>query len=784
MNEKILRTLEFDKIRAALAKYCSSSPGRELAERLQPETEYETIVRLQNETDEAATVLRIKGYAPLEGIYPVSSSVRRAAIGGMLDAGELLEVASTIRAGRVFKTFMKPLLEKESLPIMGELCERMNPPAEVEKKIFSCIGEDGTVLDEASEKLRAIRKQIRLVEERIREKLEGMIRSGPVQKMLSDAIVTIRNDRFVLPVKAEYRSHFGGFVHDQSASGQTLFIEPESVVAMNNEVRELKKKEEAEIERILLELSQEAGSRREEIDEIVRVMQRADLIFAKAKYGSAYKGSKPAVNQKGYIRLLKARHPLLPADQAVPNDIELGKDYTAIVITGPNTGGKTVTLKTVGLLVLMAQTGLMIPALDGSELSVFRAVHADIGDEQSIEQNLSTFSSHMSNIVNILRDVDESSLVLFDELGAGTDPQEGAALAMAILDEVRRKRARVIATTHYPELKAYSYNREGVINARMEFDPETLSPTYKLSIGVPGRSNAFEISKRLGLSQSIIRRAKSYIGANTRRVDSMIASLEKSEKEAEEAKKEAENYLRDAEEIYNDLKSAFEEYEANKEALMKKAREEARTIVEKAKREAEAIIRDLRELRLKKGAEVKEHELIEAKKRLEEAVPGGEERRSGPPSPPKNQSFHPGDPVEVLSLGQKGYLVEKAGGQEWLVQVGILKMNVEERDLRLLEEKKDQEVRPVATVKGKEYHVPLELDLRGERYEDALIKLEKYLDDVLLAGYSRVSIIHGKGTGALREGVQKVLRQHPSVKSFRYGTPNEGGIGKTIVELK
>ncbi|OZI11771.1 endonuclease MutS2 [Bacillaceae bacterium SAS-127] len=784
MNKKVLATLEFDKIKQQLAEHAASSLGREQAEALMPALVYEEVVRLQEETDEAAQVLRMKGHAPLGGIYNIRPHVKRSQIGGMLNGMEFVQIASTIYAGRMMKNFIIGLMEEgEQLPILSEKEERIPVLTPLEHRIKHTVDEHGGVLDSASDTLRHIRQQLRANESRVRSKLESLIRGKNAQTMLSDAIITIRNDRYVLPVKQEYRGHYGGIVHDQSSSGQTLFIEPESVVEMNNQVRDLKLKEALEIERIFTELTAEVELHGSELYHLTGLLGELDFMFTKAKYGKTIKGSKPNVNPDGYIRLHKARHPLLPIDEAVPSDIELGKEFNTIVITGPNTGGKTVTLKTVGLMTLMAQAGLPIPALDGSETAVFQSIFADIGDEQSIEQSLSTFSSHMVNIVDILQEVDHESLVLFDELGAGTDPQEGAALAISILDEVHHRGARVIATTHYPELKAYGYNREGVINASVEFDIETLSPTYRLLIGVPGRSNAFEISKRLGLNLDIIDQARSLIGADTNEVDRMIASLEQSRKKAEEQEKEARDYLKTAEKLHQDMQKQMQDFYAHEEELAEKAREKAAAIIEQAKAEAEAVMKDLRKMQLEQRAGIKEHELIEAKRRLEEAVP-----ETAKPKKKKSAStertFKPGDEVKVLSFGQKGHLIEKSGDKEWHVQMGIMKMKVEESDLEWIKSEKKAEPKPMATLRGKDFHVSLELDLRGERYEDALLKVEKYIDDALLAGYSRVSIIHGKGTGALRKGVQEYLKNHRSVKRTRFGEAGEGGSGVTVVELK
>jgi DNA mismatch repair protein MutS2 len=785
VQQRILKILEFDKVKEQLLEHVSSSLGREKIEKLVPSSDFAEVVKWQEQTDEAVSVFRLRGNVPLGGIFDIRASVKRAKIGGTLSPHELLDIASTIYASRQMKKFIESLSdEKAELPHLLQYVEQIVVLPELEQAIKNCIDDYGEVLDDASDRLRSIRQQLRSTEGRIREKLESMIRSSAAQKMLSDAIITIRNERYVIPVKQEYRNAYGGIVHDQSSSGATLFIEPQAVVDLNNQLQEARVKEKQEIERILIELTGKVAEAADVLLANVEVLAELDFVFTKAKYAQKIKASKPLMNDKGYIRLLKARHPLIDPNVVVPNDIELGKDYTTIVITGPNTGGKTVTLKTIGLFTLMAQAGLQIPALDGSELAVFNAVYADIGDEQSIEQSLSTFSSHMVNIVDILQKVDHNSLVLFDELGAGTDPQEGAALAISILDEVYNRGARVVATTHYPELKAYGYNRSGVINASVEFDIETLSPTYKLLIGVPGRSNAFEISKRLGLDERIIERAKSHVSSESNKVENMIASLEHSKKRAEEEFKEAEDFRKEAEKLHKELQRQIIELNEKRDELIEEAKRKAAEIVKVSQQEAEEIIRKLRQMQKEKLAEIKEHELIEAKKRLEEAAPKLDSKKKTKQTKASQHEFQPGDEVKVTNLNQKGHLIEKVSDDEWQVQIGILKMKVKEANLEYIGTPKPVETRPLATVKGKDYHVSLELDLRGERYEDALTRLEKYIDDALLAGYPRVSIIHGKGTGALRKGVQDFLKKHRSVKNIRFGEATEGGTGVTVVELK
>lgn len=785
MDNRTLKVLEFDKIKTLLQAHVSSSLGKEKVDKLTPSIDFNEVVHWQAETDEAATVLRLKGHVPLHGIHDIRRHIKRAEIGGMLHPQELMQIASTIRASRQMKRFVEEMNDEGiEVPILLEMTEQIVVLAQLQEAIDRAVDENGEILDGASDQLRTLRNQMRTNESRVRDRLEQMIRSSSAQKMLSETIITIRNDRFVIPVKQEYRSHYGGIVHDQSASGQTLFIEPQTIVQLNNELQHIRVKEQLEIERILVELSEQVGDNQLELTTIVSVMAQFDFMFAKARFGKSISGSKPLMNHEGRIDLFKARHPLIPIDEVVANDISLGTDFTTIVITGPNTGGKTVTLKTVGLCTLMAQAGLQIPALDGSQVAVFHAVYADIGDEQSIEQSLSTFSSHMVNIVEILNKVDENSLVLFDELGAGTDPQEGTALAISILDEVYQRGARVIATTHYPELKAYGYNRVGVTNASVEFDIESLSPTYKLLIGVPGRSNAFEIAKRLGLNEQVIEQARTYVNVENNQVEQMIASLESSKRLAEQEEEQTRILLREAETLHQELKNQLANYYEQKDMLLKKAEEKSRELVETAKQEAEKIIQDLRKMRLEKHAEVKEHELIEARKRLEEASPKIKKATHPTRQSSQKHMYQVGDEVKVLSFDQKGFLIEKLDDKEWQVQIGILKMKVNEADMEFVSTPKQVETKPLATVKGRDYHVSLELDLRGERYEDALLKVEKYIDDALLAGYPQVSIIHGKGTGVLRQGVQTYLKNHRSVKRIRFGEAGEGGTGVTVVQLK
>ncbi|WP_349408088.1 endonuclease MutS2 [Pseudalkalibacillus sp. SCS-8] len=785
MNERILRVLEYTKIKEQLLEHVSSSLGKEKIHKLQPWIELEDVAHQQNSTDEGVQVLRLKGHVPLGGIRDIRPSIKRSEIGGILSPEELVEIGTTIYGGRRFKRFIEGMLEDEvNLPILENLVEQIDPLIEVEKQIKDSIDDQGHVMDSASPALRTIRQQLRSYESRIREKLESITRSSKSQKMLSDAIITIRNDRYVIPVKQEYRSAFGGMIHDQSASGATLFIEPQSVVTINNQLKEAKSKEHQEIQRILKALTAQVAEVAAFLNHNVTILSEIDFIFAKARYSHAMKCVKPKLNDREYMNLKRARHPLISREEVVPIDVELGGKYNALVITGPNTGGKTVTLKTIGLVSLMAQSGLQIPAEEESEVTVFESIYADIGDEQSIEQNLSTFSSHMTNIVDILDRVNFKSLVLFDELGAGTDPTEGAALAISILDYVNERGAKIVATTHYSELKAYAYNRSGVMNASVEFDIETLRPTYRLLIGVPGRSNAFEISKRIGLSESIITDAKSHISEDNNKIDVMIASLEDAQKKAERERTEASDIHAEAVQLKQDLEKKLQEFEQQKERMMEKAEEEARKSVEHARNEADEILKELRTYQKEMG-NVKEHKLIEAQKRLEEATPKKNKKLKDTSKLNEKapENLKPGEEVKVLTVNQKGHVVDKVGNNEYQVQVGIMKMTVKANELEPIRSKKKQETKPVVRVEGSSVTKP-ELDLRGERYENALRAVDKFLDESLLAGYPQVSIIHGKGTGALRKGVQDLLKGHPNVKSTRLGSAGEGGSGVTIVGLK
>lgn len=783
MNERIFRVLEFNKIIEALAGEAESSLGKEQARRLKPSIDITEVNHLQAETDQAVQVVRLHGNVPLGGVVDIRPSVKRAEIGGILNPHECLQIAGTIYGGKQLRRFIEKLEEPE-VPIIREWVAQIEPLSELERDIKHCIDDNGQVMDGASDQLRSIRTKIRTSESRIRDRLASFTKSK--SKMLSETIVTIRNDRYVLPVKQEYRGAIGGIVHDQSSSGQTLFMEPQAVVEINNVLSEAKVKEKAEIEKILKELSDRIALDHACLRQNVEALAALDFIFARAKLAETMHAAMPTMNDQGIIDIKQARHPLLTDDEVVANDVLLGEDYHAIVITGPNTGGKTVTLKLVGLCTLMAQSGLQIPALDGCKLAVFDEVFADIGDEQSIEQSLSTFSSHMTNIVDILQHVDQRTLVLFDELGAGTDPQEGAALAMALLDEVVKRQARIIATTHYPELKAYGYNRDGVVNASVEFDIQTLKPTYRLLIGVPGRSNAFEISRRLGLSSTVIDAAKGLIGTDSTNVENMIASLDTARRKAEQDHSDAEAILAEAEQLKAGLEKQWKLFDQEREALYQKAEEKASKALQKARTEAEDIVKMMREM--KNQPAMKEHEWIEARKLLDDAQPQLAKKKAmtkpAQSQPATDRALVPGDEVKLLTLDQKGTIVEQISKDNYRVQIGIMKMKVKRKDLQLLKSEEPAVKQRVAMVKGSNNHVKTELDLRGVRFEEALHQVEKYVDDALLAGYPSVSIIHGKGTGALRQGVQEFAKRTRQIETYRYGSMNEGGSGVTIFEFK
>jgi DNA mismatch repair protein MutS2 len=783
LDEKLLEKLEFPKILHTLMQHAATSIGKSFVEKLRPSGDVEEVRQRLQGTDEAVAVDRMKGQAPFGGIVDIRASLKRSAIGGTLNATELLDIANTVSGGRKVKRFIEAYQEKHDAPILGQLTEAIQELRTLEEAIRRCIDENAVVVDTASDDLLRIRRELRAGESRVREKLESLVRSSSTQKMLQDAIITMRNDRFVIPVKQEYRGAFGGIVHDQSSSGATLFIEPEAVVTLNNRLRELKIQEEREIERILQRLTATVAGEIEALGVNVDMLAQIDFLFAKARLARAMKASLPAVNDRGYLRIRKGRHPLISSEDVVPLDLELGASFTAIIVTGPNTGGKTVTLKTVGLLSVMALSGLFIPAEDGSECCVFDAIFADIGDEQSIEQSLSTFSSHMTNIISILKRMTPRSLVLLDEVGAGTDPAEGSALAIAILEHIRKMGCRLLATTHYSELKAYAYDCPGVVNASMEFNVETLRPTYKLLVGVPGRSNAFAIADRLGLSKRIIEEARSHVTEEDQRVESMIAKLEEHRLVAERDRSEAERLRKETEELRKELTEERRKLQERRNKLMEEAEKEAAEAVAKARREAETIIADLRRTALEEGASIKEHKLIEARRKLEEAAPKLKRKSVSTGAKAAQAEVSAGDEIRVISLGQKGHVIEKQADGA-IVQLGIIKMKVALDDLEPVEKERKKTVASGPTVKRtRDDNIRTELDLRGSNLEEALIEVDRFLDEAIMSNLGQVYIIHGKGTGVLRSGIQDYLRRHKHVKSHRLGNYGEGGNGVTIAEL-
>ncbi len=782
MRQKTLDVLEFDKIKSFVSNEAISDLGREKVAEMSPATDFETVEFQINETDEISQIYNKHRLPSLSGLSKVAQYIHRSTIGGVLNVTELTAIKRLIQVQNQFKTFYNQLLEEDEevkypildsnmaqLPILTDLFKDINE---------KCDTHD--LFDHASYELQSIRSKISSTNQRIRQNLDRVVKSQANQKKLSDAIVTVRNDRNVIPVKAEYRQDFNGIVHDQSASGQTLYIEPSSVVEMNNQISRLRNDEAVERERILTELTGQVAAEADALLIAESIMGHLDFLIAKARYARAIKGTKPTFHKERTVYLPNAYHPLLDQNTVVANTIEFIDDIETVIITGPNTGGKTVTLKTLGLIIVMAQSGMLIPTLDGSQLSVFENVYCDIGDEQSIEQSLSTFSSHMKNIVEILKDADKNSLILFDELGAGTDPSEGAALAMSILDYVRSLGALVMATTHYPELKAYSYNREGVMNASVEFDVESLSPTYKLLMGVPGRSNAFDISKKLGLSLHIINRAKTMIGTDEQEINNMIESLEKNSKRVDEQRIELDRLVKEAQTTHDELEKQYQQYQNYEKSLMDEAKEKANQRVKSATKEADAILKELRELRDKKSADVKEHELIDKKKQLDDQYEAKSIKQHVQKQ--KYDKIQAGDEVKVLSYGQKGEVLELVGDEEAVVQMGILKMKLPIEDLEKMKKKKEKPTKMVT--RANRQTVKTELDLRGYRYEDALIELDQYLDQAVLSNFEQVYIIHGKGTGALQKGVQQHLKRHKSVKTFRGGMPSEGGFGVTVASLK
>ena len=785
MNSKIEKVLEFSKIRTQLAEYATSEKGKQMIKELPIEVEAKAIQHKIEETTDGVELLRLKQGIPIPRLKDISFALKRLELEAGLNGRELSDILRVLTTTHEVERFFEKVEEEEiALKRVPRLVEKLESIPEVTNELEASIREDGYVLDSASPTLHGVRVGIQKTEQDIRRQMDQYL-TGKNAQYLSDTIITIRNDRYVLPVKAEYKSVFGGTVHDQSATGQTLFMEPQAVVNLNNKLREYQIQEKREVERILWELSQKLMPYTNSLLQNHYVLARLDVVNAKALYAHELRATEPIIDANNYVALWQAWHPLLEREKAVANDIILGEEYQAIVITGPNTGGKTILLKTVGVIQLMAQMGLYIPAGENSRVGIFTEIFADIGDEQSIEQNLSTFSSHMSNIVSILKQINDKSLLLIDEIGSGTDPQEGSSLAIAILDYIASKQSYVIASTHYPELKAYGYDRPKTINASMEFDGDTLQPTYQLLLGVPGRSNAFDISKRLGLPSIIIDQARGLLSEEDQDLNAMISDLEQKRRRAQRDADKMRHQLELSTQLLADLQRETEQFQANKARLLEEAKERANTLIEQSQDDADKILSEIRELQLRsKQSTVKEHEMIEKKTALkdlkhEQALKKNKVLRKEK----AKKALQVGQSVEVLSFGQRGTLVEKVNDQEWVVQMGIIKMKIAVEDLSPIAEA--QEAKQQVIVKSaRSSHVSSELDLRGKRYEEAMKDLELYLDAAILANYPRVTIIHGRGTGAIQQGVHKVLRSHRSVASFEFAPMNTGGNGATIVTFK
>lgn len=792
---KARKTLEFDKILERLSSYTENESVKKQIKEIVPYSDIEKARAAQRETTETLVTMLKLGAPPVNlTVSEVTSAVKRAEQGGILNTRELLDIARLFYSARRMKAYLAET--SEECGVLHEIEEKIITAKAFEDRISLCIAEENEITDEASPELGTIRRKIRMNNAKIKDTLNNMVHSSHYKKFLQDPIVTMRSDRYVIPVRSEYKNEVPGIVHDSSSSGATVFIEPMSVVNANNEIRELKNREEAEIERILTELSVIAAENSHAVFVDYSAVTRLDFMFCKGKLSLDMNGTEPILNDKGIINFKKARHPLINKDSVVANDIRLGGDYDTLVVTGPNTGGKTVTLKTIGLFSMMASSGLHISAADNSEAAVFVHIFADIGDEQSIEQSLSTFSSHMVNIVNILENVDNRSLALFDELGAGTDPTEGAALAISVLEFLRAKGARTVSTTHYSELKLFALSTDGVENASCEFDVESLQPTYRLLTGVPGKSNAFAISRRLGLDEGIIARANDILSDEDVKFEDVITDLEQNRAKARSEAEEATRMKRELTELRKELERDRIKLKENKSRILDEARREAKIIVMDARDEANAVIKDLENMR-KHGAAVKEFDKHTAKAReklksKEDTIDNAMKRAAKPKktfaNPPKN--LKEGDTVKILDMNQEATVLktpDKNGNVR--VQAGIIKMDVHITNLKKIDDNKSKQlaekyVRNTHAFESKTKNVSTEVDVRGQNLEEAWDNVDKFLDDCYLAGISPVSIIHGKGTGILRRGIQENLKKHKYVKSYRNGRFGEGEDGVTICELK
>lgn len=786
MDQTVLHTLEYYKILGMLAERAGSTLGKELAMELKPVSDADMITEWLEETNEARKIIDAALTLPLGGIRDIRKEAKRCELGASLEPHELLAVSSTLSAARRLKSFFIDM--RSITPKLTVKSDELIVLRQVENAIENTIDEHGVVRDDASVLLARLRRDIKTIQGRVKDKLDSILHSGEYQKYFQDALVTMRGDRYVIPIKQEYRTHFPGLVHDQSASGATVFIEPMAIVNLNNELKQAMLAEKNEVQRILSLVSAQIGEVAPEIYINCAVLGYFDLVNAKARLSDAMKAAMPVINQHGFVNLRQARHPLIAGDKVVPTDIYLGRDFNILLITGPNTGGKTVTLKTVGLFALMAQAGLFIPASHGSELPIFDNVYADIGDEQSIEQSLSTFSGHMTNLIKILNRISVNDLVLIDEIGAGTDPDEGAALAMSMLEYLYQHGVKVIATTHYSELKTFAYTRNGIENASVEFDVQTLRPTYRLLIGVPGSSNAFAISRRLGLSEPIIERAKYFLSKEHIEFEEVLSGLHQKTKDYAERIERMADLEREVKQRRQNLEQEQEVLKAKRNELLSKAKEEASAMLRQTRREADSIIGQLKE-QFGVGAERERQRAIDdARKRLRAGNQDLEkyEENLGDDLPAATaELLKPGTLVYITNLKQKGTVLS-VSGNDVLVQLGIMKVSVPMADCRLPEEKANKISAKVAKESSeiKIREAVREIDVRGMVVDEAITILEKFLDDGILAGLSEVMVIHGKGTGALRRGVRAYLSSHPSVKSTAIGEFNQGGDGVTVVRLK
>lgn len=779
MNTKTQKILEFDKIKEELQKYAVSSIGRERLMDLTPSTDFEDVVGLLNETDEAVRIIQKRGNSPINRYDDVRSILARIRVEAVLSMGELLSVAMFLKAVREARRGITDGNDDKEGKVF-ELARLLVPLKDIENSIYNDILSEDEMADSASPRLNSLRRQIRSQNESIKDRLNSLVRALDKDGVLQEGIITIRNDRYVLPVVAAHKGRVPGIVHDQSSSGATLFIEPMAVVEINNTIRQLKLDERDEILRILEGYSQSLFSEYKNLESNNNILAQLDLIFAKAKLSSDMNGISPKINKKGYINIKNGRHPLLPKNKAVPINVWLGKEFTQLLITGPNTGGKTVSLKTIGLFCLMAQSGINIPAEQGTELPVFDNIFADIGDEQSIQQSLSTFSSHMKNIAEIMQKLTPDSLVLLDELGAGTDPAEGAALAMSILEELRRRKIRTVVTSHYAELKAYSLSHAGSENASVEFDVQSLKPTYRLMVGVPGNSNAFLISQKLGLERYLIDRARSYVDEDARKLDKVLTNAEEYRAVAQAKKTEAQQLKNEMNMERRKLEKEKNAIEKEKEKIIKEAHKEAQKIKEDALEEVNKVIDELKKLKNTADASAifKAREL----KKKVDLKPEEEKHEIKPGEPIKNYIL--GMDVYVTSIDKEGTLVKLPNSKgKATVSIGIIQMEIEEKYLAMPKSKKKENVATVS-VHRTQSAVPMSIDVRGQLADEAVANVDLYLDLACGRNLGSVTIIHGKGTGALKNAIWQYLRQNKKVSSFRLGTYGEGDAGVTIVEFK